>query len=385
VSHADNLGLINDNPAGLAWLEEGLWVEFGGDVVFPSVKYDDPDDSDESRGVFPLPYFSIAGRKSGIPLTFGLSAFLPGGFGGRYKLEHPVYGRQTYLSDGLLFKLLPCVAWRVGDRVSLGGGLGLGYSQARFKFPYTFQSGPFAGQAGLADSDTDGFGWAWNIGLQFRPTKKLALGVTFTSETFTRQEGSFDLDVTGSPLAGLFSDPTASYDVEYHLRWPRSAGVGVSYELGFGRVSFDTVWYDWSKALQEINLRLSDSDNAEFDTLVGCCPTDTFPLDWDDSISIRVGYEHFLGTRTTLRTGYTYNLNPVPRSTLTPLLPGVVEHIAGVGMRHEFDCLQLDVAYQYGFGSEDKVGKSDIEGGDFDSSRIRGKGHWLSVTMTWKP
>ena len=384
ISHSDNLGLISDNPAGLAWLEENLRVEFGADILFPNVKYSDPDDSDTSRGTFILPYLMIAGRKPGTPLTFGLGAYLPGGYGTRFELEHSIYGEQTYRSDGLLLKVLPCVAWRVGDRLSLGGGVGMGYSQARLEMPYTFQTGSLAGLTGLVDAKTDAFAITWNVGLQFRVTEKLALGATFTSQTLTKQKGSLDLDITGSPLAALVTDPTASYDLEFQLRWPRSAGVGGSYEFDFGRASLDAVWYDWSNALDEFKLHLSDGDNAEFNALAGRRPTDTFPLDWKDSVSIRVGYEHFLGSDTIVSMGYTYNQNPVPNSTLTTVLPAITQHFLGAGIRHDFDLFELSVAYQYGFSEQQEVDESNIKGGDFDSSSIRVSGHFLSAAIALK-
>lgn len=384
ISHSDNLGLISDNPAGLAWLEEDLRVELGADLLFPSIEYSDPDDSDTSRGTFTLPYILVAGRKPGTPFTFGLGAYLPGGYGTDFELDHSIYGEQTYRSDGLLLKVLPCVAWRVSDRLSLGGGVGMGYSQAQLEMPYTFQTGPLAGLTGLVDGKTDAFAITWNVGLQFRVTKKLALGATFTSQTSTEQKGSLDLDITDSPLAMLVTDPTASYDAEFELRWPRSAGVGASYEFDFGRASLDAVWYDWSNALDEFKIHLSDGDNAEFDALAGNRPTDTFPLDWRDSVSIRVGYEHFLGSDTTVSIGYAYNQNPVPTSTLTTILPAISEHFVGAGVRRAFGRFEVSFGYQYGFGDRQEVGESEIVGGDFDHSSIRVSGHFLSATIALK-
>ena len=385
LAHDDNLGIIQDNPAGLSWMDEDLRIEFSGDLLFPSVKYSDPDGSDRSREeVFFLPQFSVAGRKPGSPVTFGLSFFLPGGYGVDYVLNHSIFGPQPYESKGLLLKVLPSVSIRLGELLSVGGGVGFGYSETSLRLPYTFQTGPLALQSGLIHLDTDGFGVTGNFGIQIRPIDGLVIGAAFISETFIKQDGRFDLDVTGSPLAGLVTDPTAIYDVEHVMRWPRSLAAGASYTFEQGRISTDVAWFDWSSSFDDLSFKLSNGDNPEFDALVGTEPSDKFPLNWDDSFSVRLGYEHFVSESTTLRIGYIYNHNPVPDSTLTPILPGILQHSISVGFGHEYRSIEFNASYQYAFSRTQEVGVSSILGGDFDQSSVRAEAHWLFLSVAVK-
>ena len=385
VAHSDNLSTIHDNPAGVSWMEESLRIEFGTDLLFPNVEYNEPAGGDRSReGLFFLPHFAVAYRPKEWPLTLGLGVFLPGGYGVEYKLDHPVLGRETYRSEGMLLKILPSASLRLGDHVSLGAGIGVGYGSSRIKAPYTFQTGPLALQSGLIDLDTDGFTVTGNFGIQVRPLEGLVLGVAFITETALEQDGSFDLDITGTPLAGLVTDPTATYDVEHTLRWPRSLTAGASYETDWGRLSTEVAWTNWGSAFDDLTFNLSNSGNAEFDALAGPTPSDTLPLDWEDSVAVRVGYEHFFTEKTTARIGYIFNHNPIPESTLTPLLPGILEHTITVGIGHDFGQAEIHASYQFAFGRDRDVGTSTIQGGDFDSSTVRAQAHWLFLGLTAK-
>ncbi len=382
VAHSDNLSLIHDNPAGLGWMESGFRLEISGDFLYRDVSYRDPMTSGSSDdGVFVLPHIAAAARFDELPVTFGLGIFLPGGYGVDYRLDHPTLGRQDYESAGLLLKILPSFAWQIGEKVSIGGGIGVGYGSNKIKMPYTFQTGPLAGGEALIDLDADGFAVTGNFGIQYRPIDGLTIGAAFISETVTDQDGDFDLDVTGGLLDPFVVDNTASYDVDYKFRWPRSVSGGATYRFGVGRVSLDAVWYDWSSALDDFRFTLSNGDNPEFDALAGPTPSDTFPLDWRDSVSIRLGYEHFFESEMILRAGYTYNVNPIPDRTLTPMLPGILEHAFSVGLGQSFGMAQIDFAYQYTFSGKREVGTSDVIGGDFDNSRIRAEAHWAFVTL----
>ena len=383
VAHDDNLGTLHDNPAAVAWSDDALRFSLNGDLLLRDVYYRDPLDSGRSRdGAYVLPQLSVAASVPGTPVSFGLGMHLPGGYGVSYELRHPVLGKQDYESQAVLLKLLPVVACRIGERVSVGGGLGVGYAKCRFELPYTFQRGPLAGLTGLAEADADGFGVTGNLGIQIRPTERLTLGLAWVSGTLTRQTGEFDLDVSGVGLP--VTDPTARYDLEYDFRWPASITGGAAYGLPRGRLSAEVAWFGWRSALDRFHFRLKNGDNPEFDALVGSTPSDTFPLDWRDSVSVRLGYEHFLTDATAVRLGYIYNLNPIPDNTLTPLLPGVLEHSVTVGAGHRIGGAQLDFAYQYAFGRTREVGSSRILGGDFDSSRVQARAHWVFVGLSWR-
>lgn len=387
IAHSDNLSILHDNPAGMAWLPGGLQFELSADFLHRTVEYRDLDDGDDANDrIFVLPQLAFTARVPDTPVTFGLIATFPGGYGAEYDLIHDSngtfsFGKREYLSEGNLLKILPTFGVMVNEYLSVGGGIGVGISQAQLNLPYTFQTGAFANQPALLELKSDGVGVTWNIGVQIRPTSKLTIGLSYISQTETDQEGDVDVDITGTPLSGLVTDPTATYDLDFRLRWPRSAHVGVVYDLDFGRISVDGSWFHWQDAFDEFHLNLSDGDNAQFNALAGPTPRDVIPLKWRDSFSIKLGYEHFFNAVSTLRVGYIYNLNPIPDKTLIPLFPGTLEHSFAVGYGHDFGVARIDLAYQYAFGREREVGTSALAGGDFNSSSLNAEAHWLMITV----
>ena len=108
----------------------------------------------------------------------------------------------------------------------------------------------------------------------------------------------------------------------------------------------------------------------------------SFPFNWNDSLSIRLGYEFAATEYTVLRTGYVYNVNQIPDGTLTPYIPAILEHGFSAGMGHTWGTSSLDLAYQYSFGPDRSVGTSDLVGRDFDNSVFHASAHWLSVALT---
>lgn len=140
------------------------------------------------------------------------------------------------------------------------------------------------------------------------------------------------------------------------------------------------LWYDWSHAFDRIDMRLSNPSNPAFAALTPA--RDRFPLDWKDSISVRLGHEYFLTGCDVLRMGYVYTSPTVPRSTLTPYIPATLEHTFSAGYGRQQGATRIDLAYQYGFGATQRVKNSRLFGGDFDFSKVRSQAHWLYLSVT---
>ena len=79
--------------------------------------------------------------------------------------------------------------------------------------------------------------------------------------------------------------------------------------------------------------------------------------------------------------GYVYHDSPVPDGTLTPYLDGVLEHAFSVGYTRHGSRAMLNLAYQYSFGPERRVGQSDLVGGDFSNSTFDAQAHWACIGL----
>jgi long-subunit fatty acid transport protein len=127
---------------------------------------------------------------------------------------------------------------------------------------------------------------------------------------------------------------------------------------------------------------LSNPSNPGFGALLGPRFPERFPLEWDDSVAVRLGFQRRFCNGSVFRTGYVYHPNPIPDETLTPFIQSIVEHTVSVGYGWTKGKCQIDVGYQYMFGPDQYVGTSGFIGGDFDQSRTTAGAHWLLTSVS---
>ena len=382
IAHIDNGILIHDNPSALTELN-GKRVEADFDFLALSMNYRDPQNDEDGEDILCfMPSLSYAQELAQGRFGVGFGVYHPAGFSTDYDLVHPIYGEQKYASDACLTKILFGFGWKITDGISLGFAAGPAYSKVELEEPYHFQTGPLPGLPALIDMEGDAWALAWNIGVQWRISPNTTLGVAYHYQDKFELSGDCDVDVTGLlPVP----DPTAHYDkAEFDFTWPQSLGVGMTHRFKDShRISADVAWIDWSSAFDEVTFKLSDGDNPAFNATFGNSPQDTLPLDWKDSYAYRLGYEYLLTMTDTFRFGYIYNRNPVPDSTLVPVIPGILEHVVSVGYGRNWKNWTLDVAYKYSFGSRQSVGTSKIIGGDYDYSSVDIDAHVLRLGIQY--
>jgi long-subunit fatty acid transport protein len=253
-------------------------------------------------------------------------------------------------------------------------------SHVELEGPFFLQTGVLSGAPTLMDLQATGAAPTWSIGLQYQLSDQTTIGLAYQDETRFRLDGSLDADVFGLGPGAVSSD----FDADVDLVWPRSLGLGVAHWLGERhRFSTDVLWFDWSHAFNHVDLKLTDSSNPLFPALLGPEIRDRFPLDWRDSVSVRIGYEFFLTPCDILRAGYAYNSPTIPESTLTPFIPAILEHSFSAGYGKQWNNTRFDIGYQFAFGPETHVEESSLAGGDFSFSEVKAQAHWIFLGLTF--
>jgi long-subunit fatty acid transport protein len=380
IAHSDNGAIILDNPAGMANLSVDGFYEVGIDTVITDLDYTDPDNPevDGKFRPYPMPELAYIRRSDDCLWSYGIGVFAPAGFGAEYDMQHPVTGPSVYKSIGMLIKVLPAVAVRVTDRLSVGATFGVAISHAELEGPFTLQTGALMGVPTAFDLQATGATPVGSLGMQYRLTDRTTIGACYQEESRFELHGNVAANVFGLAPIPLFS----RFDAQVDLTWPRSLGVGVKHDLSASqRVSADVIWYDWSGAFDQIDITLTNSSNPLFTALLGPTIRDTFPLNWKDTVSLRLGYEWEANCRDVWRAGYVFHDSPVPSSTLTPYVDGVLEHAFSAGYTRRCDRYLLNLAYQYSFGPERPVGDSALAGDDFSNSIFEAQAHWASASI----
>lgn len=331
IAVARDSSAVNINPAGLTQIERR---RFDGSLV-PyysfGVSHEDalnPDtDVDNPLGL--LTNGSYAQQALHPDLHFGLGLFVAGGTGVQYEDLQTVFGTRDEYSAVLgVTKLATGLGWRVSDRLSLGLGLNLSYSQARQKvFPET----SVPGFNGLRLDGADGVSFNGRVGLQYRPMPTLTLALTYASETkLNLENGTLTVNYGESGL-GKVKYREASVD-----------GFALAQELGAGfawqftprwMLAAEVNWLDWSSALRDATLRASQPDNPNAAAKVEIVQR----LDHDDQFVFGVGLAHDWDDKTVLRVGVNIGESPIPGATLTPTLNLTADYEFAFGFTRRLD------------------------------------------------
>jgi long-subunit fatty acid transport protein len=331
---------------------------------------DDDNTTTSDGGVTPLPEFGVIWRPDEGDLAYGYGVFTAAGFSESYTLQgqFPFAGDQLYKSFGSLTKILPSISARLTDNISVGGTFGMAVTHCEMEGPYTLQNaGALTGMPTIMDLQATGACPVFSVGLQCQLTDATTLGLAYQSESRMQLDGS---TLATLPLIGQHR-----FDTDVDVTWPRTLGLGLKHQLGpMQTLSADVIWFNWEDAFDDFGITLTDESHPVLPSI-----QEQFPLNWRDSISVRVGYERMLDQRKTVRVGYVYHRNPIPNETLTPYIQATLEHAVSVGYGYRWGLWDFDAAYMVLFAPEIFV-ESGMLGGDFDNSTHNANTHYIGVS-----
>lgn len=380
---ADNSVIILDNPAAMVNVEGSGLGELGVDTAIPAVAYSDPfNDVHTKIRPMPAPVLGLIKKSYDDRWAFGIGAFAPAGFGASYGInDSPVTGSNLLRSIGAMGKILPAVAFRATDRLAVGISVGVAFCHAELDGPVYLQSGPLAGVPAILDLQGTGVAPCGSVGFQYQLTENMMLGCTYTEQT------NFDLrgGTNATLLPGFVVE--SHFDNTLRIKWPRSVALGLKYDLcAHRRFGADVIWYDWAHAFNQIDLSLYNPTNPAIPVILSGVGASlpvrqVFPLNWTNSVSMRLGYESDFTDLDTFRAGYVYHAAPVPDSTLNPYLDGILEHAFSLGYSRKLGHAIFNAAYQYNFGPTHHVDTSSLIGGQFNDSTMFAQAHFAMISF----
>ena len=303
----------------------------------------------EAGDIIPVPAISVVHKlDNGLALgamisaPFGLKTEYDAGWVGRY------YGQTSEVE--IVDLALSAALDVIPERLSIGAGLI--YSHADVTLSKAVDFGtilfgagvplPFArpqAADGLAEVQGDDTGFGWLLGVNLRPTDKLAVGLSYRSEIDYDLGGEVDWTVPGNARAtfdavgrgALFRDGPASAK----LTTPATTSVALAYELN-DRVTLMATYVEtgW-ESVKEVRI---DFANPDADS--------TEDFSWDTTRFMSVGGEYKLNEAWTLRAGFAYDETPTSLATRTPRLPDENRRWLSLGATWQFS-EQLDVSFGY--------------------------------------
>ncbi len=284
-------------------------------------------DGGNAGDVTPIPAMSII-HKFGNGLTVGAMVSAP--FGLKTEYESGWVGRYSALtSDVKTVDLTLSLAYEiVPDRFSVGAGIVYERAEAELSKAVDFGSALFAnpatrplpfarpqardGEAVITGDDT---GIGYILGVNFRPTDKLAIGLSHRSEIDHELQGSADWTVPGDVATILGSSPSTAPlfrdgNALAKLTTPSVTSLSVAYQFNDQlTLMADYAETDWH-SLKEIRIEFANPD-----------PDSVEDFSWGDTRFWSIGAEYKLSDTFTLRGGYAYDETPTTFATRTPRLP----------------------------------------------------------------
>ena len=291
------------------------------------------------------------------------------GFGTSYGDDWP--GKYILDEWSMYFiGIVPSVAYRVNEKLSLGVTVSANYSQ--FNLEKAVFNGP-----GNADGDfeleADGFAVGGNVGLLYEFTPQTRFGVVYRSELEASNEGDPDFSgLTTERRTHLDAAGILDQEISVDTNQPQSVAAGIFHDFGNGwTVTLDALWLDFSEWNID-NVEIGDIDITKEST------------DYQDIWAASVGATYDWKPDWTLRGGFLYLSSAVEDKDRTLFTRYDEMWAIGVGVEHDFTrrSLAVDVTYlQFGDG-EFKVDDAPLVG-DIEGEYDKNYGLVLGISITW--
>ncbi len=377
---ADDASAMYWNPAGLGFVD-GMTVDVGGTFIMPSGTWNSAGtqytaipgfsskeyEAEKSLRSFPSAFITMAKNPK---LKYGLGVFVPYGLGTTwdvYKLptSTSTTGPLTYAagfpenelkSSIAVVDIHPTVAYQIMPNLSAGLGLSVMYTTIELgKISFNPLLGATAYlQPISSDMSGDGIGYGANMGLVYKPTECLSLGLSGKLPTTVALEGEAEIYLwKPQPIVASAVKVGGKSDITTDLTLPSDIGLGVSYKVKPNWVvNLDYTYTMWS-AVEEVKVKMKTPANVLGTT------ESVVAFDWEDTNRISLGTEYLM-CGNALRAGFFMDESPIPEETQTPTLSDInTKYSMNLGWGRSFGKFTVDANVQYIMFPEREIKATD--------------------------
>jgi long-chain fatty acid transport protein len=342
IAQVDDSAAVNSNPANLVDVH-GLELQLTPSVVYIDVDYTSPANGKVST-VHPWKLLPNAyGSYEILPnrLTVGVGLTVPYGLANEWdsSTSSPLRYSAPYYTELKTINLNPSAALRINDKLSIGAGLDVMYSELVFK---QFLSPFFPGFNFKAKGT--GFGFSGNAGITFNLTDHQRIALTVRAPMNVDYDGH--LDFSNEPFTG----GSSRTDFGSQIRYPTIVSVGYGISLTETiRLESDVEWLQFSRFK---NLPVTVGSNPYLSSL-------TIPQNWRDTFTAGIAGDWRFAPNWILRAGYQFYLTPVPDSTFSPTIPDANQNVLTIGVGYKHKGHSLEFAYGLDFYDQRDI-KNDV-------------------------
>ena len=372
---AEDASTIFFNPAGMTFLPDKQLV-LGGHAVIPSAEFTDYGSKTISPtgtptalkggnggdpgniGLIPNFYFAKAINdrwRAGIGLNspYGLKTEYDAGWQGRY---------QAMKSELITANINPSLAFKVNQRLSLGGGINISYAETTLTSAVdsgticygSLNPAVCSGKLGLTPQNADSaiamtgsdWGWGYNLGGIFQVTDALRLGVAYRSGMRFSLNGNANFSEVPAALSAILTPNK----ITAALNLPDTVATSLAYQLNpQWQLLADVTWTNWETFKQLQVVRANGSvlyKQAE---------------NWQGSLRYSVGASYQYSDKLKLRYGLALDETPVTSTFRTARTPDSNRFWLSVGLSYQLSTSNhVDVGYTHIFMNDAAINQGAV-------------------------
>lgn len=300
------------NPAAMMALPAGKQFTAAGHFLKPSFKFSNTG----SSVVFAAPGTGEGGDGGGWAVVpnlffttdinpqwrFGIAVNAPFGLSTDY--DPGWRGQITALKSAIKSaNINPSIAYKVSDRVSIGGGVSVQ------KLDAELSSFSGVGALGNVTLNADDIGYGANLGLLVQATPSTRFGVTYRS--------SIKYDLEGTAIFSGAAGAPFNGSIKAAIKTPESASISLFSVINpQWELMGDITWTRWSRIQQLDVIRTTASAGGAAGSTLA-----SLAFRWDDTWRFGIGANYKPNEQMKFRFGVAYDQTPTNDVTRTPRLP----------------------------------------------------------------
>ena len=332
---ADDPSAIFHNPGGLGFQENRLNFSLQGFYVWPTHEYTMPTGTTiQSKYDNPLPQFFVTYRNS-EKITLGFGIYVPYAGGGvDWKKDQLGVPLESVMG---IYALTPTIAYQVSEKLSLGFNLIFYRGILRVNTE-------IEGYGPMSNEETGGSPSA-GLGLMYKPTDKLSLGMSIRGPAKMKLSGTTSLNY-GAMKMNL--DSETSFNLPWDLEF------GLSYKITENFLFATGFQYTMWSALDKVEKTIKNVPYLDPNL-----PMPVFQdikeeeiLDFKNILILRAGFEYLFPQGVALRAGIGLDRCASPEETLSIRNIDVDKFTLIGGIGYRTGKMQIDFVYAYAIGKE---------------------------------
>ena len=342
IAQVDDSSAVQQNPANLLDLTNAE-AQFTPTIVYISADFQSPTgQSASTKDPWKLlPNFFISVPLKNDKFAVGLGVTTPFGLGDEWNTGSSAFAQPTgvltyfapHSSQLTTINFNPAVALKLTDKIRLGAGLDVMWSDLEFK---QFLSPAVPNLE--AHAEGDGIGYGGNVGITWDVTDHQRLAITYRS--------TMTVDYSGTTKFSSFSGvPGTSFGSQ--IKFPNIIAAGYGIDLT-DTIRLETD-FEWIQFSQFKNLPINVGNN-----LLGV-PSQSIPEKWKNTFTAGIGGDWKFADHWVLRGGYQFYESPVPDSTFSSTIPDANQNVITLGLGWKSRHHSLEAAYGLDFYDERQI------------------------------